>query len=182
MKYLLPYTIESGQGEKIIFKEIVHEPDASKIIIEGHCIPNAGPAMHVHYLQDEGFTILQGKAACQVYGQEPKIYTAGQSIIFYRNTPHRFWNVGDDELIIDAWVKPVNSIVFFLDTLYAAQRKSGSNRPEAFDSAYLMTRYKNEYGLIGLPFIVKKLIIPITFFIGNILGKYKKFKNAPKPL
>ena len=68
MNTTLPHTIENGQGEKIIFKKIVQEPDGAKLIIEGHCTPKAGPAMHIHYLQDEGFTVVKGTVACQIEG------------------------------------------------------------------------------------------------------------------
>jgi hypothetical protein len=33
-----------------------------------------------------------------------------------------------------------------------------------------------------LPLFVKKVIIPITYYIGRILGKYRHFKNAPAPV
>ncbi len=45
-----------------------------------------------------------------------------------------------------------------------------------------MTRYRSEYGLMGLPAFVRKVIIPATYFIGKLTGKYRKFKNAPQPL
>ncbi len=182
MKITLPYTIESGQGEKIIFKEIISEPDGDKVIIEGYCSPNAGPAMHVHYKQDEGLTVVKGKMGCQTLGQEPVYYREGQEVVFLRNTPHRFWNAGNDELIISSWIKPANSIIFFLSTLYAAQKKSGSSRPEVFDAAYLMVRYKNEYGLPELPAFVKNVIMPITYTLGTFTGKYKHFTDAPESL
>ncbi len=182
MEFSLPHTIESGLGEKIIFKEIIKEPDGDKVILEGHCKPMAGPTMHVHFKQDEAITVVKGKMACQVLGKKPVYYTEGQTASFLRNTPHRFWNAGEDELVTTGWVKPANSIIFFLTTLYAAQKKSGKGRPEAFDAAYLMTRYKYEYGLPELPTIVKKVIMPITYFIGKLMGKYNKFEGAPEPL
>jgi quercetin dioxygenase-like cupin family protein len=182
MKFTLPHTIESGLGEKMIFKEIIKEPDGDKVIIEGRCTPKAGPVMHVHFQQDEVITVIKGKMGCQILGEEPVYYTAGQTASFLRNVPHRFWNAGEDELVISSWVKPVNSIIFFLTTLYAAQKKSGSGRPEMFDAAYLMTKYKHEYELPELPSFVKKVIMPTTYFIGRLLGKYKKFEDAPEPL
>lgn len=182
MKITLPHIIESGHGEKIIFKEIIREPDGDKVIIEGYCTPNAGPAMHVHYKQDEGITVVRGKMGCQILGQEPFYYSEGQEAVFLRNIPHRFWNAGQDELIISSWVKPANSIIFFLTTLYAALKKSKTKRPEAFDAAYLMVRYKHEYGLPELPSFVKNIIMPVTYSIGSLIGKYQKFRDAPKPL
>ena len=43
---------------------------------------------------------------------------------------------------------------------------------------FLMTRYQSEY-TIDLPGVVKKIIIPITYSIGKMLGKYEHFKDAP---
>lgn len=182
MEFTLPHTIENGHGEKIIFKEIIKEPNGDKVIIEGYCKPKSGPTMHVHFKQDESLTVVKGKMGCQILGEEPVYYTAGQTAIFLRNVPHRFWNDGEDDLVISSWVKPANSIIFFLSTLYAAQKKSGTERPEAFDAAYLMTRYKNEYGLPEMPSFVKNVVMPITYFVGQILGKYKNFDGAPEPL
>lgn len=182
MNFTLPYTIESGLGEKMIFKEIIKEPDGDKVIIEGTCTPKAGPALHVHFKQDEALTVVQGKMGCQILGQEPVYYSVGQTATFLRGVPHRFWNAGEDELVLSSWIKPANSIIFFLSTLYAAQKKTGTKRPEMFDAAYLMTRYKHEYDLPELPSFVKKVVMPATYLIGQLLGKYKKFDGAPKPL
>ena len=182
MEYSLPHTIDSGRGEKLVFKELVHEPDGDRLIVEGSCAPNAGPPMHVHFKQDESISVVKGKLGYQINGKEPVYLNPGESIIFKRGEAHRFWNAGEDELQLNGWVKPANSIVFFLSTMYDALRNSKSERPEPFDSAYLMTKYKNEYDMIGLPGFVKKVIIPITYQVGKIRGKYKKFRDAPKPL
>lgn len=104
---------------------------------------------------------------------------ARKLFFFTRGTPHRFWNAGEDELTLSSWVKPVNNILFFLSTFYAAQKNSGSTRPEAFDAAYLMVRYKNEFGLPQLPFFVKNILMPVTYSLGKLLGKYKNFSDAP---
>jgi mannose-6-phosphate isomerase-like protein (cupin superfamily) len=182
MKYNLPYTIENGLGEKIIFKEIINESDGDRVITEGICAPKGGPVMHVHYKQDECFTVRKGSMAYQVLGEEPVHLSIGQSAIFTRNIPHRFWNDGNEPLFIEGWIKPANSIIFFLSTLYSAQKKSGSGRPEIFDAAYLTVRYKSEYGNYAIPALVQKTIIPIVYFIGKLLGKYDKFRDAPIPL
>jgi hypothetical protein len=72
--------------------------------------------------------------------------------------------------------------VFFLSSIYAAQNKSGKAQPEQFDGAFLLTRYSTEYDLPGIPKFVKKVIIPLTYNIGRLMGKYKHFKDAPEPI
>ena len=45
-----------------------------------------------------------------------------------------------------------------------------------------MTRYAGEYDMLDIPRFVKKTIIPLTYQIGRLMGKYAHFANAPKPL
>ena len=182
MKYDLPYTIENGLGEKIIFKEIIHEPDGDKLIIQGFCHPGGGPAMHIHFKQDECFTVRKGKVGYQCLDGEEKFAAEGETLLFKRGTAHRFWNAGNDELQMDAWVKPADNLIFFLSTLYEAQRISGKGQPERFYAAYLLTRYKKEYDMVGLPAFVKNVLLPVTYTFGKLFGKYKKFKEAPHPV
>jgi hypothetical protein len=80
------------------------------------------------------------------------------------------------------YIKPANTIVFYLSSIFEAQNKSGSERPEAFDGAFLLTRYASEYEMADIPGFVKKVIIPATYYIGKALGKYSHFKDAPAPV
>jgi hypothetical protein len=45
-----------------------------------------------------------------------------------------------------------------------------------------MYRYRKEYDMPELPRFVKSVIIPATYTIGKLSGKYRKFENAPAPL
>ena len=181
MDYKFPHTIKNPIGETLTFKEPVHEPDGDKVIVENYVVPQSGPPMHTHWLQDESLTVVTGKIGYQVKGQEPKYAGVDETVTFTRGTPHRFWNAGEDILHCTGYVKPANTIVFYLSSIYEAQNKSGTEQPEKFDGAYLLRRYKKEYDT-ELPGFVKKVIIPVTYFIGKLLGKYKHFKNAPEPL
>jgi hypothetical protein len=79
-------------------------------------------------------------------------------------------------------VQPVNTVIFFLSALFAAQNKSGKAKPETFDGAWLLTKYASEYEMVEIPSFVKKIILPVVCFIGGLLGKYKHFKEAPAPV
>lgn len=182
MSYKFPHTIENCLGERITFKELVKERDGDKLIVENWVVPGSGPVMHTHHLQDEGLTVLEGKIAYQVLGEEPKYAGVGETIVFKAGVPHKFWNAGEDILHCEGFIKPANTIVFFLSSIYAALDKTGTHRPEKFDGAYLLTRYKSEYDMPEIPGFVKKVILPLTYQIGRLLGKYKHFKNAPAPV
>jgi quercetin dioxygenase-like cupin family protein len=182
MNITYPHIIENCIGEKIIFREVEKEPGGDKVIVESYVTPGNGPLMHTHLLQDEALTVIKGRLAYEVQGQPVRYANEGDTVLFKRGTPHRFWNDGQDVLHCKGWIKPANTIVFFLTAIYAAQNKSGNAQPDQFDGAYLIKRYSTEYDLPGIPQFVKKIIIPITYYIGLLLGKYKQFKNAPEPV
>ena len=182
MTITYPHVIENCIGEKLIFKEVLKDPDGDRLLVENYVVPGSGPLMHTHLLQDEALTVIKGRLAYQVLGQPVQYAAEGESVLFERGTPHRFWNDGQEVLHCKGWLKPANTIVFFLSAIYAAQNKSGTAQPEQFDAAYLMKRYSKEYELPEIPKFVRKVIIPITYYIGRILGKYKHFKNAPEPV
>jgi quercetin dioxygenase-like cupin family protein len=182
MQKEFPFTIDNGHGERLTFKQIIAEQDGDKLLVEGVCSPKAGPPMHVHFMQEEGMTIVQGRMGYQFPGKEPAYIGPGDSVTFHRNQPHRFWNAGDDDLVMHGFVKPVNTVVFYLTTLFNATKNSKNGRADLFDLAYLMTRYKNEYAPAGMAAFVQKVMLPATYFVGKLLGKYRKFKDAPKPL
>jgi quercetin dioxygenase-like cupin family protein len=182
MNYQFPHTIQNCIGETLIFKEVIQEPDGDKVLVESYVTPKSGPPMHTHFLQDEALTVVKGRIGYQVKGGQPQYAGVGETVIFQRGVTHRFWNAGEKVLHCNGWVKPANTIVFFLSSIYAAQNKSGSERPEKFDGAYLLVRYASEYDLAEIPGFVRKVIIPVTYYIGLLLGKYKHFKNAPAPV
>jgi quercetin dioxygenase-like cupin family protein len=182
MKYTYPHTIQNPTGEKLVFLDVVPEQDGDRLLVENYVTPGAGPLMHTHWQQDEALTVVKGKIGYQVLGGPEQFAGEGETVLFKRGVPHRFWNSGTDVLHCKGWVKPANTLVFYLSSIFAAQNKSGSDRPETFDAAYLLTRYSKEYDLPELPKFVKKAIMPATYVVGKMLGKYKHFKDAPEPL
>lgn len=180
--HTLPHRIQGPTGEVLIFQRIEPEADGDKLICENFVAPMAGPPMHVHFLQDEALTVVSGKMGYQIMGEAPQYAQPGESVVFKRGVAHRFWNAGTDTLNCTGWVKPANSLVFFLDAIYAAQNKTGTDRPELFDAAYLTHRYRSEYEMMDIPPVVKKVVMPIVYGLGVVLGKYRKFRHAPQPL
>lgn len=178
MQYQFPHTIQNKHGEKLTFLRM----EGQRVIVENFVQPNAGPPMHVHFSQDECLTVVKGKIGYQIQGQSPQFAGPGETVLFKRGVPHRFWNAGDDVLHCEGWVDPAENLIFFLTSIYVAIDQGKGNQPEIFDSSYLGWRYRREFDMTETPGIVKKVIMPVTYFIGLLLGKYEKFKNAPQPL
>ncbi len=126
--------------------------------------------------------MVKGKIGYQIQGQTAQYAGAGESVVFKRGVAHRFWNAGTEPLQCSGWLKPANTIVFFLSSIYEAQKKSGKPQPEAFDAAYLLTRYSSEYDMLEIPRFVRKVIMPAVYRVGKLLNKYGHFKDAPEPV
>jgi hypothetical protein len=61
-------------------------------------------------------------------------------------------------------------------------KRSGRKRPDFFDAAFLLTRYRTEMQMLETPAVVQKVGFPILLAVGRILGKYAKYKDAPEPI
>ncbi len=180
MKTTFPHTITNCLGEKIIFQSL--EQPGDKLIVESFCEPGFGPPMHTHLKQDEGFTIVSGTIGYQIQGEEPKFAGPGETVLFKRGIPHKFWVTGDKPLHAKGFIQPAHNVAFFLGAIFEAQNKSGKAQPEMFDGAYLMTRYASEFDMNEIPTFVKRTVLPMTYRVGMLLGKYKHFEGAPEPV
>jgi quercetin dioxygenase-like cupin family protein len=181
MKIQLPHTIETITGEKLSFLRISIKDGREYLEGESEVQPNAGPPMHVHYLQEEGMTVLSGKIGYQFLGEEKKYAAVGETISFKAGTPHKFWNAGKDLLRCSAYITPPDNIVYFLSQIYKSANENGG-RPGMYDTAFLLNRYKTEFAMLEIPKFVQKVLFPVVLFFGNLAGKNKKFKEAPPPV
>ena len=181
MNIRLPHTITNIAGEKLTFLKIYSKDGKEYLEVENEVQPNSGPPMHVHYKQDECITVVSGKIGYQVMGEEKKYAGPGETVMFKAGVAHKFWNAGNEPLIGKGYVTPADNIVYFLSEIYKSANENGG-RPGLYDSAFLMNRYKSEFGMLEIPGFVQKLLFPIVLFFGNLTGKNKKFANAPHPI
>lgn len=182
MQYVYPHTIETGHGEVLTFLNRVQSGSREFLEVENTVKPGVGPPMHVHHMQDECLTVVQGRIAALVQGQEPTFHGPGETITFYRGVPHRFWNAGDDLLICKGYIDPPNNVEYYLTEMFRSIKESKSSRPSLFDTAYLLTRYKTEFDLMEIPELVKRVVFPVVVGVGTMLGYDKKFKDCPEPV
>lgn len=179
MQYQYPHIISNGGGETITFTRVVQGAEGDWGEGENLIQPNAGPPMHTHHLQDEAFTVVHGKLAVQVLGEAPQYLYSGESAIFKAGIPHKFWNAGDEPLLCKVRVTPALNLEYFLTEIFKSTAANGGKRPSLFDAAWLLNQYRSEYELLDIPKSVQRLVFPIVLAVGRLLGKYKKFEDAP---
>lgn len=177
-----PHTIDNGLGERLTFLRRVTTPEGEALEIESAVQPGVGPPMHAHLIQEEGFTVDSGRVGYQRKGEEPQFAGPGESVVFRAGESHRFWNAGTDELRCTGYIRPPDNIEYFLGALFHAQKVSGAARPEAFDAAFLISRYRSEFSMDEIPVFVQRVIFPVQVMLGHALGKYRKFADAPPPV
>jgi hypothetical protein len=124
---------------------------------------------------------VQGRIGYQKLGEEPKYAEAGQSVVFPAGTAHKFWNDGDVDLKCDAYICPPDNVEYFLSQMFDAQKRGKNGRPDMFDAAWLARRYRTEYRMLEIPAWVQAVVFPVIVFVGTVLGKFRKFADAPAP-
>jgi quercetin dioxygenase-like cupin family protein len=177
-----PHTIDNGAGERLTFVGIRSDEQGEYLEATNSVSPGSGPPMHVHHLQEEVLTVERGTMAWQRLGEEEHLARSGESATFAPGEVHRFRNAGDDELICTGFVRPPDNLEYFLTQIFASTQANGGRRPRLFDSAYLMSRYRSEFGMADIPRPVQRVVFPIVVVIGRLLGLHRRFAGAPEPV
>jgi len=177
MKRTLPLKIKNHLGQELIFHRTEVDHGEEKLIVEVYIPSNTPAIQHTFFMQDEYLIVLHGKMAYQIENGAVKYAGIGETVFFRRGVPHKFWNPGSSELNCFGWIRPASDeIISYLESLYHSINESKTDRPDQFDSAYLLYHYGKEFDMPEIPKFVKSLVLPATYGIGKITGKYKKFK------
>lgn len=177
-----PHTIENGAGERLTFVRRVRDPAGDRLEVENLVKPGSGPPMHVHYHQEEGLTVRQGRIGYRRPGEQPRFAGPGETVVFGPGEPHKFWNAGEGDLLGTGYIRPADNIEYFLTALFESQRESGGSRPDPFEAAFLMRRYRSEFYMAEIPAVVQRSVFPVLVMVGRVLGKYGKYADAPEPV
>ena len=180
--YTYPHIIENGAGERITFVRRIQDPAGDRLEGENLVKPGSGPPVHVHYYQEEALTVRQGRLGYQRPGGPPRFAGPGETVVFGPGEAHRFWNAGEEDLRCMAYIQPADNAEYFLTALFESQRESGGSRPDPFEVAFLMKRYRSEFYMAEIPAVVQRFVFPVLVIVGRVLGKYKKYADAPEPV
>ncbi len=180
--YTYPHTIENGGGERLTFVRRIQDPAGDSLEVENLVKPGSGPPMHAHNYQEESITVRQGRIGYQRPGEPPRFAGPGETVVFAPGEAHRFWNAGEEDLLGTGFVRPPDNLEYFLTAIYASQRENGGGRPDPFEAAFLMRRYRSEFQMPEIPAAVQRFVFPAQVALGRLLGKYKKYADAPEPV
>ena len=177
-----PHTIDNGAGERLTFLRRIPGKRGERLEVESVVGHGSGPPMHLHHFQDEALTVVEGRIGYQRPGEEARFAGPGETVVFPAGEAHRFWNAGEGELRCTGYVEPADNIEFFLGALYDSTKRNGGQRPDIFEIAWLVRRYRSEFALTDIPPAVQRIVFPFQVLIGQLLGKYAKYADAPEPV
>lgn len=184
-RYSYPHTIDNGAGERLTFLRRVPAArggGAERLEVENVVLPGAGPPMHVHHMQTEALTVVEGRIGYQRPGTPPQFAGPGETVAFHAGDAHRFWNAGTTELRCKGYIEPSDNIEYFLGALFDSTRAGGRGRPHPLDAAFLVRRYRSEFALVAVPALVQRLVFPLLVAAGRLLGRYARYADAPEPI
>lgn len=181
MRYTYPHTIRT-EGEELTFVGVCRDERGDWLEVRNRVAPDKGPPMHVHLRQEEGLTVEQGRIGYQIEGEEPEFAGVGETVVFAPGTPHRFWNAGAEDLLCTGFIRPPENAEYFLTELYDSINRSGGERPDPSEVAWLLHRYRSEFDMMAIPDFVKKVIFPLQRTIGRLTGRYRRYDDAPPPI
>jgi quercetin dioxygenase-like cupin family protein len=181
-RYTYPHVVENGSGERLVFVRRVAGAAGERVLGENFVSPGSGPPMHVHHLQAEALTVLEGRMGYQRLGEPAQFAAPGEEVVFAAGEAHRFWNAGKTQLRCSAWIEPPDNIEYFLTELFDSTRRNGGRRPHPLEAAFLLTRYRSEFGMPVIPAPVQRFIFPLLVLIGRITGRHRRYRDAPEPV
>lgn len=180
--YTHPHEIGNGAGETLTFTGIKKDERGEVLVGDNEVAPGDGPPMHVHHLQHEALTVNEGRLGWMGLDGEEHFAGVGETVTFAPGHVHKFWNAGEEPLRATGEIWPPHNLEYFLTEVFESTARSGGKRPGTFDVAFLLTRYRSEFDMVELPAPVRKLLMPVMYRLGKLLGKHERFANAPEPV
>ena len=178
-----PHTIENGHGERLTFLGIEEQEEGTTLLLRNELDAGSGPPMHVHYQQAEALTVVEGRLGYQFPNGPEQFAGPGETVVFEAGQPHKFWAAGDQTLKCEGWVRPPHNLEYFLGEIYRSQKDNAADgRPDDFDAAYLLKRYRDEYDMLEIPGFVKAVVFPVLRLVGRVSGKFERFESGPSPI
>jgi mannose-6-phosphate isomerase-like protein (cupin superfamily) len=160
-------------GQRMIFLETGAESDGGLLRNESY-IPPAGDAEpeHVHPFQESGAEVISGSVRFRVSGEERSL-KAGESITIPADTPHFFWNDGEEDAHFIGWFRPALKIERFFEAFFGLAQDGKLNEkglPSMLQLAVMVPHFGDEIRLTSPPWAVQKATFGALAPIGRLLG------------
>ncbi len=160
-------------GQRMVFLETSEETSGQSLRIDTFNPPTGVPdPQHVHPFQESGAKVLEGSLCFSVGGEERSVKT-GESITIPANTPHQFWNDGEEEAHAVQWFRPALKTDRFFETFFGLAQDGNLNEkglPSLWQMAVSVPYFGDEGRLVSPPWAVQRALFGVLAPVGRMLG------------
>lgn len=131
-----------------------------------------GPPLHVHFQEDEELTVIAGTLSAEVDGRVFQV-PAGGTATLPKGSAHRWWNDGDETLVIEGITRPVVDLDVYVAAAFDVLNSGPANRPLLFYMAHLARRHRNTQAVLFAPRWLQAVLVPAVIAVGTLVGRYR---------
>ncbi|MGH2995205.1 MAG: cupin domain-containing protein [Gaiellaceae bacterium] len=172
-------------GERIVFHKTSQETGGEAVVFETFVQPDGFvAAAHVHPEQEERFEVVSGRLGLTVGGEEI-VAGPGETLTIPAGTPHRFWNVGEDEVRFRCEVRPALQFEQLLETMFALAADGKTNKKGMPNPLRLAVIARAHFDVVRLPFppaFVQRIGLALGAPLGRLLGYAPTYVPTGEPL
>ena len=163
----------SHTGERLTLRRIKTDNGVEELRLTGSLPAHGqGPPLHIHFEEDERMEVVSGTLSALVDGN-PLVIKAGGFGHFPKGSAHRWWNDGDEELVLSGVVTPAVDLDRYLQAMFEVLNAGPPNRPPIFYMAHVIYRHRKTQLALVVPRAVQRILFPIVVLLGTVLGKYR---------
>src|SRR6266480_981737 len=160
-------------GELITFHQTSADTNGEAVVIECTVQPDGFvAAAHVHPSQTERFAVIDGRLGMKM-GRKKMLLESGDVALVEPGTPHKFWNMGDDEVRFVCEVRPALQFESLLETMFALAEDGKTNRkglPNPLRLAVIARAHLETVQLPHPPAWLQKAGLALAAPLGRALG------------
>ena len=151
-------------GEKALLVESAGESGGARVVVDfaveaGGFVPGGE---HVHDHCAEHFEVRAGRITFVLDGRQ-RTLGAGDQLVVAPGTWHRWWNSGEDEVLIRSSIEPAlqfEEMIAVMWGLCADGHTDAEGRPSPLVGALVAGRYRREIRLRQPPDFVQRFLLP----------------------
>jgi mannose-6-phosphate isomerase-like protein (cupin superfamily) len=138
-------------GERITFLSTSADTNGEAVVIECTVQPDGFvAAAHVHPSQTERFNVIEGRLGMKV-GRKKLLLERGDVAVVEPGTPHKFWNMGDEQVRFVCEVRPALQFESLLETMFALAVDGKTNRKGMPNPLRLAVIARAHFDTVRLP-------------------------------
>jgi mannose-6-phosphate isomerase-like protein (cupin superfamily) len=172
-------------GERLVFHETAAETGGERVVFETIVQPGGFvAAAHVHPFQTERFEVLTGTLGMR-RGKEKVELRSGGTAAVEPQTPHKFWNAGEDEVRFICTVTPALQFERLIATMFSLAADGKTNKkgmPNPIRLAVIANRHFDDLRLPLVPQSLQKVALAVGAPVGKLLGFAATYDPRPDEL